>query len=731
MNSQDSETNILSDPSNRKDKSMKTLKVLRVAAIMLIIAVLLPSVVFTADSSLPFKDVKNGKWYYAPIKYVFDNGIMNGMTKDTFVPEGTTTRAQLVTILSRLDGAEIKGKGADTGFSDVPAGKWYSDAIGWAAEKNLVNGYNDGTFKPDAPILRQELAVLLDRFIVYRSDVLPDNPIADGFSDQKQIPKWAAGSVEKIRLCGIIAGDKAGNFNPKKTATRAEIATMIERYLKNVEDPMFSKFDQIYDLTEGEGKRVNIHLLLRERITGSGTPFSLSAQILPQLGLDTDTYEIIIDRNCLDDLIAVTDCNMLGDALINVDWKEQPENQGISRFKIKNIKTGEETANKTIVLNVIRSTGPLEGMDPEEFDPAISSEVYEEMKRIARYSLGDPARYAAFIDKAERGEPVTVAYIGGSITRGASGGPYHNWTRLMQNWLEKTFPQSEMTFVNAGIDGTGSDYGNIRLVSNVLDHEPDLFFIEFALNDGWANKTIKDGFESMVRRVLSSEKKPAIMILLVGFAGEEMCSYDKLVADHYGISVADYCAAAKYAMDVGEVYSREIAYDGAHPREWGHNFMAQTLVLNFRAIMEEIKTASPEELVIKDIPTDRISEAINEDLKSDRPLTYTPESMGNWKVVNNVYKFTNGWQCEDTTSEFVYEFTGKTLYILGGHSDGPDYPETESTSILVSVDGGEFKQYDCDRYARVISENEVTTHRLVIKAADEGSTTTITEFVYN
>ena len=710
---------------------MKTLKVLRAAALFLIIAVLLPSVVFTTDSSLPFKDVKNGKWYYKPIKYVYDNGIMTGMTKDTFEPEGTTTRAQLVTILSRLDGAEIKGKGADTGFSDVPAGKWYSDAIGWAAEKNLVNGYNDGSFKPNAPILRQELAVLLDRFITYRSDVLPEKPIADGFADQNKIPKWASAAVEKIRLSGIIAGDKAGNFNPKKSTTRAEIATMIQRYLENVEDPMYSRLSQIYDLTEGENKTVDIYLLLRERITGSGTPFSLSAQILPQLGLDTNTYEIVIDRNCLDDLIAVTDCNMLGDALINVDWKEQPENQGISRIKIRNIKTGEETSYKTVVLNVIRSTGPLEGMDPEEFDPAISPEVYEEMKNIARYSLGDPARYAAFIDKAERGEPVTVVYIGGSITRGASGGPYHNWPRLMQNWLEKTFPQSEMTFINAGIDGTGSMYANLRLASDVLDHEPDLFFIEFALNDGSPNDNNRDGFESMIRRVLSTEKKPAIMVLLVGFANQNMCDYMKEVSDHYGISVADYCSAANYALNLGEIFSREIAYDGAHPREWGHNFMAQTLVLNFRAIMEEIKSASEEDLIIKDVPETRISTAINEDVESDRPLTYTPESMGNWKIVDNVYRSGYGWQCEDTESEFIYEFTGKRLFILGGHSAGPDYPENESTSILVSIDGEEFREYDCDRYVQVIDGSEIATHRLVIKAADENAVTTIAGFVHN
>ena len=683
-----------------------------------------------ADNKMPFTDVKND-WYYEPVYFVWERGIMKGMSDTIFSPFGLTTRAEIVTILSRLDGSDIAGLSASQSFGDVDPKEWYADPVGWGVTNKIVNGYEDNTFRPDSPVTRQELAALIARFITFKGQSFPENPLVSSFKDQKSIAPWALESVEKVRLCGIIGGDEKGNYNPESNATRAEIATMIKRYIENGRDPMFDKFDHIYDLTEGEGKRVNLNLLLRERLCGSGTPFSLSAQLLPQLGLSTDTYEINIERRSLEDFILKTDCNMLGDVIINVDWEEQPVNQGVARINIKNVKTGEETPYKTIIFNVTRTTGPLVGLDPEEFDPAISKDVYDEMKRIAQYSLGDPARYAAFIDKAERGEPVTVAYIGGSITRGASGGPYHNWTRLMQNWLEKTFPKSEMTFVNAGIDGTGSFYGNQRLQSNVLDHEPDLFFIEFALNDGSPNEKNTDGFESIIRRVLNSEKKPAIMVLLVGFAGQNMCDYMKAVADHYGISVADYCSAANYALEQGEIYSGEIAYDGSHPREWGHNFMAQTLLLNFKAIMEKVRTASPEELVIKDVPTERISKAIYEDLQSDRPLTYIPESSGNWKVIDNVYKYGHGWQCEDTESEFVYEFTGKNLFVFTGHSAGPDFPENESDNLLISVDGGEFRQFDCERGAMVISDESTASHRLVLKAADEGSVTTIVEFVYN
>ncbi len=531
-----------------------------IVSVLLAVFTALTVVAASADTKMPFTDVEND-WYFSSVDYVWEHGIMKGVSDKQFSPHGLTTRAEIVTILSRLSGENVDGMSASQSFKDVVVGEWYTDPVGWGVANKIVNGYEDNTFRPDLPVSRQELAALIARYMKLKNQSFPENPLIESFKDQGKISDWAEESCETVRLAGIIGGDEKGNFNPESNATRAEIATMIMRYMENSMDPMFDKLDNIYDLTEGEGRRVDVNLLLRERITGSGTSFSLSEQLLPQLGLSTDTYEIIIDRNQLEDLILSTDCNMLGDSIINVNWEEKSDNQGAARIKIKNKVTGEETPFKTVIFNVKRTSGPLVGLDPEEFDPAISTEVYDEMKRIAQYSLGDPARYAAFIEKAEKGEPVTVAYIGGSITRGASGGPYHNWTRLMQNWLEKTFPKSEMTFVNAGIDGTGSFYGNMRLESNVLDHEPDLFFIEFALNDGSPNDNNKDGFESMIRRVLSSEKKPAIMVLLVGFSQDSMCSYMKSVSDYYGISVADYCAAAKYALQIGEIYSGEIAYD--------------------------------------------------------------------------------------------------------------------------------------------------------------------------
>ena len=112
--------------------------------------------------------MKAGKWYTEAVTYVYEHGIMTGMTEDTFSVSTATTRAQLVTILSRLDRADVSGMKSENRFTDVNNKKWYADAVGWASSLGLVNGYGDGTFRPDAPVLRQELCAMLARFAVWQ-----------------------------------------------------------------------------------------------------------------------------------------------------------------------------------------------------------------------------------------------------------------------------------------------------------------------------------------------------------------------------------------------------------------------------------------------------------------------------------------------------------------------------------------------------------------------------------
>lgn len=181
----------------------------------------------------PFTDVSNNIWYYTnqSVPYVYTLGLMNGMTATTFGGEGETTRAQLVTILYRLEGQpSVSG---DDGFSDVGTNDWYYNAVLWASKKGIVNGYADGTFAPDKPVSRAEMAVIFYRYTKdYKK--LPTNARADlsGFADRAEIGTWCADAISWAVAEGLMTGMPGNLFAPGGTANRAQIATVLMRYVE-------------------------------------------------------------------------------------------------------------------------------------------------------------------------------------------------------------------------------------------------------------------------------------------------------------------------------------------------------------------------------------------------------------------------------------------------------------------------------------------------------------------
>lgn len=176
-------------------------------------------------AELPFTDVHKDHWFYEDVLYVYDNGLMNGISDTTFAPNETITRAMVVTILSRMSGEEIP-EVADSVFSDVASGLWYSDAISWAASKNIVNGFEDGTFQPDAPMTRAQLVTILYRYAQYKGlDVSAFSDLSQ-FTDAADVPAYALEAMQWAVGSGLISGnglliDSASN------ATRAQVAAII------------------------------------------------------------------------------------------------------------------------------------------------------------------------------------------------------------------------------------------------------------------------------------------------------------------------------------------------------------------------------------------------------------------------------------------------------------------------------------------------------------------------
>ena len=181
---------------------------------------------------LPFTDVPSG-WRYDNIKFVFDRGIMTGLDETTFEPDAPLNRAQFASVIYRLAGEpEVIFK--DT-FSDVPAGKWFSEAVIWANENGIVAGPGDGTYGPYANITREQMARMLMEFARVQSYNTDEREDFAKFADASQVSRWATDYMRWAVGSGIISGStKDGKYymNPKGQATRAECAVMLTKFIQ-------------------------------------------------------------------------------------------------------------------------------------------------------------------------------------------------------------------------------------------------------------------------------------------------------------------------------------------------------------------------------------------------------------------------------------------------------------------------------------------------------------------
>lgn len=183
----------------------------------------------TPVPDVPFTDVRESDWFYQEVKYVYEKGMMNGVSGDAFAPNSSTSRAMLVTILYRLAGSPAAQ--APT-FPDVSPTQYYTYPVGWAAGQSIVNGYEDGRFLPDGLITREQLAAVLYRY----SRAMGYNTALRGdlskFSDQGKISAYAAEPMSWAVAAGLLSGMGDGTVNPQGYATRAQVAAILTRFCK-------------------------------------------------------------------------------------------------------------------------------------------------------------------------------------------------------------------------------------------------------------------------------------------------------------------------------------------------------------------------------------------------------------------------------------------------------------------------------------------------------------------
>ena len=178
----------------------------------------------------PFTDVSEKDWFYNDAMFVYKNGLMLGTSKTLFSPHGTVTRGMMATILWRMEGS-LAPKGENS-FTDVEAGMWYTDAITWTAENGIFAGYSKEKFGPDDPITREQLTAIFYRYADYKGYKLTVTENLDKFEDADKITDYAKMVMQWAVGNGLIKGKSENLLDPQGTATRAEIAAMLHRFVE-------------------------------------------------------------------------------------------------------------------------------------------------------------------------------------------------------------------------------------------------------------------------------------------------------------------------------------------------------------------------------------------------------------------------------------------------------------------------------------------------------------------
>ncbi|MFR1525851.1 S-layer homology domain-containing protein [Anaerotignum sp.] len=184
----------------------------------------------TENTDLNFTDVSSSDWFFKGVEYVVDKGIMSGVSENQFDPSGKLTRAMLVQMLYNMESRPACD--AENAFMDVPVGQWYTDAVIWANDAKIVSGMGEGLFAPNMEITREQMVAMLYNYAKYKGYDVTASADLSTFADNASVSAWAQPAMQWAVAEGYISGMGDNQLAPQGTATRAEIASVIMRFME-------------------------------------------------------------------------------------------------------------------------------------------------------------------------------------------------------------------------------------------------------------------------------------------------------------------------------------------------------------------------------------------------------------------------------------------------------------------------------------------------------------------
>ncbi len=333
---------------------------------------------------------------------------------------------------------------------------------------------------------------------------------------------------------------------------------------------------------------------------------------------------------------------------------------------------------------------------PADSEYVIDNGITERMKVLSTYVKGNQGRLAKVFKKAQAGEKITVAYLGGSITQGSSAGDKDCYARLTTNWLMAQFPDAEIEYVRAGIGATGSYIGVHRANRDVLSKNPDLIFIDFSVNDTHEHTQRNiNSYDSLLRKLYNYETKPAVVT--IAMTQEDGTSFQEQHSDicvAYDIPMICYREAILDVINNGHIIWDDISDDNIHPNVPGHKVLTEIITTYLQDVIDNLDTIDAESE--SDLSTS-FTENKYENADILTPETITPIEATGWTTETNMFgNFGGIWTVRsndgtfDGVSPLKFEVEAKNIGIFYGKLT------TKGGTFDVVVDGEVAKTINSD-----------------------------------
>lgn len=284
-------------------------------------------------------------------------------------------------------------------------------------------------------------------------------------------------------------------------------------------------------------------------------------------------------------LLATAACDNGGGENNGENTSTAPEQTGSQT----SVESGEETNAPSKLPENTEEPPPSNVTDLNDYSYAdgtadapysLDGTITDRMIALSELNKGNQVRLASVMKKAGEGNDITVAYIGGSITQGVSGGDNGCYAKLVTNWFESTFSNSKINYVRAGIGATGSYIGVHRADRDVISQKPDIVFVEFSVNDTTENtRRDVDSYDSLLRKLWNSESKPAVVCIgMTQENGTSVQNYHYDVAKNYDLPFISYRNAILDVIKNGHIKWKDISDDNIHPNAAGHKVLSELII---------------------------------------------------------------------------------------------------------------------------------------------------------